>query len=187
MPTIHALANVATSIGRCAIEILIPQRCVRKNDPPIRPSAAKRKTPAAVVAALRVAHGEVDGVGPGPKVDRNRTRPEMAIRAQVDLQKLSGGNANIGRELFPVLGRAGFDSIQVSPRMVYVDSSKPELVEGFTKNTFTAMIEGVRDTAIASGKIAPSVFDDGIKALYRTCETDGVFCYTFFKALAVKD
>jgi hypothetical protein len=28
--------------------------------------------------------------------------------------------------------------------MVYVDSSKPNLVEGFIKNTFTAMIEGIR-------------------------------------------
>jgi ubiquinone/menaquinone biosynthesis C-methylase UbiE len=111
----------------------------------------------------------------------------QAIQCLVDLQRKSGGNANIGRELYPILIKANFDSVNVSPRMVYVDSSKPELVEGFTKNTFTAMIEGVRNTAITSGIIAPSVFDDGIKALYRTCETDGIFCYTFFKAVAVKN
>jgi hypothetical protein len=35
--------------------------------------------------------------------------------------------------------------------MVYVDSSRTELVEGFTKKTFTAMIEGVRETALAVG------------------------------------
>jgi hypothetical protein len=29
------------------------------------------------------------------------------------------------------------------PRMVYVDSNRPDLVDGFTRKTFTAMIEGV--------------------------------------------
>lgn len=35
--------------------------------------------------------------------------------------------------------------------MVYVDPSHPERVEGFTKNTFTAMVEGVREQALAAG------------------------------------
>ena len=34
--------------------------------------------------------------------------------------------------------------------MVYVDDSRPELVDGFTRKTFTAMIEGVREDAIAA-------------------------------------
>ena len=114
------------------------------------------------------------------------TATHQVIRCQVELQKRSGGNANIGRELYPLLYSAGFVSVNVSPRMVYVDSSKPDMVEGFTKNTFTAMIEGVRETAVEAGMIAPAVFDKGVKGLYRTCETDGVFCYTFFKAVAGK-
>ena len=109
-----------------------------------------------------------------------------AIQCQVALQKRDGGNANIGRELYPLLNAVGFSSIHVSPRMVYVDSSKPRLVEGFTKNTFTAMIEGVRESSIEAGLIDEKTFDDGIKGLYRTTETDGVFCYTFFKAIATK-
>jgi hypothetical protein len=48
---------------------------------------------------------------------------------------------------------AGFDSVRVSPRMVHVDSSRPDLVDGFTRKTFTAMIEGIRDPAIAAGLI----------------------------------
>jgi len=110
----------------------------------------------------------------------------QAIQCLVDLQKRSGGNAMIGRELYPLLKDAGFSSIQVSPRMVYADSSKPGLVEGFTKNTFTAMIEGVRDAALEARMIEESTFDRGIRDLYRTAETDGVFCYTFFKAIATK-
>ena len=69
--------------------------------------------------------------------------------------------------------------------MVYVDSSRPELVDGFTKKTFTAMIEGVRETALKTGLIDTTSFDQGIKDLYRTTGPDGVFCYTFFKAVAV--
>lgn len=107
-----------------------------------------------------------------------------AIKCQVQLQKRAGGNANIGRELYPLLKAAGFSGINVSPRMVYVDSSKPHLVEGFTKNTFTAMVEGVRESGIKAGLIDGETFDEGIKALYRTTEIDGVFCYTFFKAIA---
>jgi ubiquinone/menaquinone biosynthesis C-methylase UbiE len=110
----------------------------------------------------------------------------QAIRCQVELQKRAGGNANIGRELYPLLNAAGFSSINVSPRMVYVDASKPHLVEGFTKNTFTAMIEGVRESALRAGLMDENTFDEGIKGLYRTTETDGVFCYTFFKAIALK-
>jgi ubiquinone/menaquinone biosynthesis C-methylase UbiE len=106
-----------------------------------------------------------------------------AIACQVELQKRAGGNAMIGRELYPLLRQAGFSSIHVSPRMVYVDSSRPELVEGFTKKTFTAMIEGVRDSATQTGIIDPALFEEGIRALHRTTEYDGVFCYTFFKAV----
>ena len=107
-----------------------------------------------------------------------------AIQCQIELQKRAGGNANIGRALYPLLDAAGFSAINVSPRMVYVDASKSRLVEGFTKNTFTAMIEGVRASSIEAELMDETTFDEGIKGLYRTTEPDGVFCYTFFKAVA---
>jgi ubiquinone/menaquinone biosynthesis C-methylase UbiE len=110
----------------------------------------------------------------------------MAIQCQVELQKRAGGNALIGRELYPLLNTAGFNSICVSPRMVYVDAGRPALVEGFTRNTFTAMIEGVRDAALGAALIDRPTFDKGLRDLYRTAEADGVFCYTFFKAFAEK-
>lgn len=109
-----------------------------------------------------------------------------AIQCQIELQRRAGGNANIGRALYPLLRQAGFETIRVSPRMVYVDASKPELVEGFTRNTFTAMIEGVRDASTQAGLIDETSFDQGLRGLHRTTEPDGVFCYTFFKALARK-
>jgi SAM-dependent methyltransferase len=109
-----------------------------------------------------------------------------AIECQVTLQQQAGGNALIGRQLYPLLVAAGFDAVQVSPRMVYVDASRPDLVDGFTRKTFTAMIEGVRESAIGARLIAPERFDAGIGDLYRTTEADGVFCYTFFKGIGFK-
>ncbi len=108
------------------------------------------------------------------------------IDCQIKLQAMHGGNALIGRELYPLLCKAGFSDCRVGPRMVYVDSSKPSLVDGFIKNTFAAMIEGVEHEALSNSLMDKSEWKRGIKDLYRTTEDDGVFCYTFFKGKAVK-
>ena len=109
-----------------------------------------------------------------------------AIQCLVTLQQKAGGNALIGRQIYPLLIEAGFAAVQVSPRTVYVDSSRPDLVDGFTRKTFTAMIEGIREPALAAGLIDPNSFDAGVRDLYRTTEADGVFCYTFFKGVGKK-
>jgi hypothetical protein len=70
--------------------------------------------------------------------------------------------------------------------MVYVDASKPELVDGFIRKTFTAMIEGVREKALQEKLIDAKTFEKGIHDLYRTADFDGTFCYTFFKAIGIK-
>ncbi len=106
-----------------------------------------------------------------------------AIACQVELQRRAGGDAMIGRRLYPLLAGAGFEAVGVSPRMVYVDASKPEMVDGFIRRTFTAMIEGVCESALAAGLTTLDGFNAGIRALHRTAEPDGVFCYTFFKAV----
>ena len=109
-----------------------------------------------------------------------------AIQCQVALQQAAGGDALIGRQLYPLMVEAGLEAVRVSPRMVYVDASRPALVEGFTRRTFTAMIEGVRTPALAAGLIEASAFDAGIRDLYRTAADDGTFCYTFFKGVGVR-
>jgi SAM-dependent methyltransferase len=109
-----------------------------------------------------------------------------AIQCQVTLQREAGGDALIGRRVYPLMVAAGLAAVRVSPRMVYADSSRPDVVDGFTRKTFTAMIEGVREPAIASGLIDPPSFDAGVRALHRTTEPDGVFCYTFFKGVGEK-
>jgi hypothetical protein len=102
------------------------------------------------------------------------------------LQSGAGGNALIGREIHPLLVNAGFEEVRVLPRVVYVDASRPDLVDGFTRKTFNAMIEGIREPAIASGLIDAGTFDAGVRDLHRTTAPDGVFNYTFFKGVARK-
>ena len=70
--------------------------------------------------------------------------------------------------------------------MVYVDASRPALVDGFTRKTFTAMVEGVRDQALAMGLIDRQTRNQGVTDLYRTTQADGTFCYTFFKGVGIK-
>ena len=109
-----------------------------------------------------------------------------AIDCLVKLQQQMGGNALIGRQLYPLVAGAGYVNVRVSPRMVLVDASRPALVEGFTKLTFTAMVEGVAGEVQKQNLMSQDAWDRGIAALYRTAEPDGVFCYTFFKATARK-
>lgn len=109
-----------------------------------------------------------------------------AIACLTELQRMAGGNAHIGRQLYPLLVAAELERVHVSPRMVYVDASRPDLVEGFTRKTFTAMVEGVRDAVIEAGLMERDAFDDGIRDLRRSAEADGVFCYTFFKGVGEK-
>ena len=108
------------------------------------------------------------------------------IQCLIGLQRRADGDSLIGRKLYPLLVAAGFEAARVEPRMVYADASRPDLVDGFIRKTFTAMIEGVRDAAVEAGMIDAQVFDAGVTALYRTSEPDGAFCYTFFKGTAQK-
>jgi SAM-dependent methyltransferase len=108
------------------------------------------------------------------------------IQCLIDAQAAMGGNALIGRELYPLLCSAGFREVTVSPRFVYVDASRPEWVEGFTHNTYIAMVEGARERALAAGMIDRAAWEQGIADLKESAGPEGTFCYTFFKAVAVK-
>ena len=70
------------------------------------------------------------------------------------------------------------------PRPVYVDRSRPALVDGFTRRTFIAVMESVRDDALAAGLATASEWDAGVADLQRSATGDGTFHYSFFKATA---
>ncbi|HEY3309225.1 MAG TPA: methyltransferase domain-containing protein [Desulfuromonadaceae bacterium] len=110
----------------------------------------------------------------------------QTIQCLIDLQARAGGNSLIGRQLFPLLTAAGFGEVLVSPRVVYVDSSRPSLVDGFTRKTFIAMVKGVKEQAVAAGLMDEAAWDNGIAALCQAAEPEGTFCYTFFKGIGIK-
>ncbi len=132
--------------------------------------------------SITVIEGDHDSFYCHPKSEN----ANHAVQCLIDIQEKLGGNSLIGRELYPLIKKSDFKNIHVSPQMVYVDSSMPELVEGFSKNTFIAMVESVRDQAISMNLIDEVTWDKGIKDLYRATKDDGTFCYTFFKGTAFK-
>ncbi len=120
------------------------------------------------------------------RLTSSTSRSRAAINCLIGSQARAGGDSLIGRRLYPLLEEAGFEDVEVSPRMVYADESRPGLVEGFTKNTFTAMVEGAKEKALELGLATAGDFDRGVRDLYRTSEAGGTFCYTFFKGVARK-
>ncbi|MEV4144031.1 methyltransferase [Amycolatopsis sp. NPDC049691] len=111
---------------------------------------------------------------------------QAAIDCLVRLQADAGGDGLLGRRLYPLLADAGFGDVHVEPRTVYADASRPDLVTGFTRDTFTAMVEGVGETAVAKGLVDEAEWARGIRDLYRATREYGTFHYTFFKATALR-
>ncbi len=111
---------------------------------------------------------------------------QRAIDCLVELQARSGGDALIGRRLYPLLTAAGLRDVSVTPRTVYADPSRPELEEGFTLNTFTAMVEGVREKALIGGLMTETEWNEGVRGLHATVGK-GTFAYTFFKGIGIKE
>ncbi|MDT7727506.1 MAG: hypothetical protein QOI21_4082 [Actinomycetota bacterium] len=109
-----------------------------------------------------------------------------AIGCLIQLQAAVGGDSLIGRRLQPLLADGGYREVVVRPRTVYVDQTRPALVEGFTRNTFTAMVEAVREDALAAGLITQVDWDRGMADLRRTADEGGTFHYTFFDATGRK-
>jgi SAM-dependent methyltransferase len=117
-----------------------------------------------------------------------QTEPSLhAWNCLVQVQASLGGNSLIGRQLFPLLDRSHFQNICISPRMVYVDRSKPQLMDSFVNKTIIPMVEGVKKAALQRGLIDELTWRKGIRDLHGIAESDeGTFCYTFFKAVCIK-
>ena len=145
------------------------------------------------VAALRALQGVVRPRGSVTVIEGDHgstffhpdsPKARRTIDCLVQAQAHSGGDANIGRRLYPLLVESGLRDVVVSPRFVYADRSRPGWVDGFTRKTFIAMVEGARTPALRLGLIRDDEWAAGIADLKRAALDDGTFCYTFFKATA---
>lgn len=109
----------------------------------------------------------------------------QAWRCLIRVQAGLGGDSLIGRRLHSVITAAGGVDPIVSPRMVYADRSRPEVMDAFVAKTIVPMVEGVEEEALDRGYITPSAWRKGLDDLRAIVSSDeGVFCYTFFKAVA---
>jgi protein-L-isoaspartate O-methyltransferase len=104
----------------------------------------------------------------------------------IECQKRFRCNPMIGREIYPLMTGSGFKEVHVQPKVIYVDSSKPDLVDGFNKKTIIAMVEGVKEQALDLNIVNSKSWQKGINDLYKTTESDGVFFYNFFKGTGIK-
>jgi ubiquinone/menaquinone biosynthesis C-methylase UbiE len=119
----------------------------------------------------------------------NPETPE-SIQAWLSLVKCQAelnADSLIGRRLYPLLNNAGLREIHISPRMVYIDSSKPKLMDSFVEKTIIPMVEGVHQQALESKMIDQNTWAKGINDLHLVASSpDGTFCYMFFKAFSIK-
>jgi SAM-dependent methyltransferase len=133
--------------------------------------------PGGTLTAIEGDHGSTFFHPPDPLAART-------VQCLIDLQAEAGGDALIGRRLYALLREAGFGRVRVEAKPVHVNAGRADLIQGFTRNTFIAMVESVRAQALERGLMRAPEWERGIAGLERTTRADGSFCYSFFKAVA---
>lgn len=105
----------------------------------------------------------------------------------IQVQQRLGHDPNIGRTLYPLLSRAGFDVSWVEPRYVYADAGKKEMLDGMVNKIIVPMTQTARASALSSGLTDAGTWRQGIMDLEASgCPSEGTFFYTWFKALATR-
>lgn len=103
------------------------------------------------------------------------------------LQALLGGDSLIGRRMYSVLARAGFEDVRIDPIRIYCDPSLPHMMNGFVEDTIVGMLRGIESEVIARGLLDAAVFRKGVEDILAIkTHPDGAFCYTFFRAVGRK-
>ena len=108
---------------------------------------------------------------------------ECMIRAQA----MHGHNANIGRQVYPLLIQSGLQIRSIEPRFVYGDGFRPELLDGMVNQIIIPMVQTARQRSLDNGWLDETAWEQGISDLHETSiPPNGSFFYTWFKAVGVK-
>ncbi len=108
--------------------------------------------------------------------------------AFITAQEQLGHDPLIGRRVYPLLRQADFNIKDVSPRWVYSDSSKPDLMDGVVNKIIVPMVESGKTQILESGLVDRSTWDQGIADLLKSGKPpDGTFFYTWFKGVGIKE
>ncbi|MBD3322699.1 MAG: methyltransferase domain-containing protein [Chitinivibrionales bacterium] len=116
------------------------------------------------------------------------TAASLAVwNAFIKVQRGPGHDPNIGRRLYPLIADAGFTVQDVSPRWVYGDAGKKQILDGMVNRIIVPMVQTGRDAMLKQGLVDETTWRQGIADLERSGTLpDGTFFYTWFKAIAVK-
>ena len=105
------------------------------------------------------------------------------VKAQQDL----GHDPIIGRTLYPLLEQSGYQVENVSPRWIYADYSKPELLDGVVNRIIVPMVESAKEQVLRDGILQEDIWNKGLKDLSEVGVNEkGTFFYTWFKGIALK-
>jgi ubiquinone/menaquinone biosynthesis C-methylase UbiE len=117
----------------------------------------------------------------------NTRESRQVWHAMIDAQFALGHNPLIGRELYPLLKRAGFEVKSVVPKWVYTDSANPALADGVLNKIIVPMVGTAMESVLKTKKLKRKTWEQGVRDLTRIgCDTEGTFFYTWFKGIAVK-
>ena len=103
----------------------------------------------------------------------------------ITAQRNTGHDPNIGRQLTPLLTKAGFELQTCEPAWLYADRLKPALRDGMVDHIIVPMVQSAERQILTDHLVSKDVYQKGIADLSRVDEIDeGTFFYTWFKAVA---
>ncbi len=105
----------------------------------------------------------------------------------IEEQQALGHHPLIGRELYPLLRRAGFAAPQVTPRWLYADAAQPELLVGGIDRIFVPMVATARQASLQAGRCDAATWERGMREMANVAgDRSGSLFYTWFKGVARK-
>lgn len=108
-------------------------------------------------------------------------------RCLIGSQARLGHNSLVGRQLYPLLMKSGFNIRYVSPRWVYVDGAHPGLMFDVIGKIIAPMVDSAREQSIGAGMIDEDSWQEGMKDLHRLIDSpESTFFYSWFKGVARK-
>ena len=103
----------------------------------------------------------------------------------ITAQRNIGHDPNIGRQLTPLLTKAGFELQTCQPAWLYADHLKPALRDGMVDHIIVPMVQSAERQILTDNLVPKDVYQKGIADLSRVDEIDeGTFFYPWFKAVA---
>jgi len=118
-----------------------------------------------------------------PETSESRDAWNGLVRSQQDL----GHDPNIGRRVYPLLTKADFCEVEVSPRWIYADQSNPNHLDGVINQIIAPMVLSAEKQVLESNMMDKKTWVKGLTDIeYIPDHKDGTFFYTWFKGVGKK-